>query len=303
LGGSLDGPCGGDRVELVRVIEDSGLGGPGRAGVVMRRHCVQQFGSNCRLENDGTLFDQPQAEVYVPEEPSLIGLPERGASLELAGATDVMEQRRCNQEICPQARVQLRCLAAECRHPDRVLEQASRVRVMYLGRSRKLAEPFAQRRVREEPANGLFQAGVRDLVAEKVEEAVELVRVAAEPGGEQSRIELRRRLESAHVELKALTEALDAAEHAYGIALAEARLEHLHVAPDPGVDPTAGVDQLEREVRRAGLRAAALLPSDGVDALDDSVLLELGDRGHVLLQVAPRDRGPEVMAGIAWRST
>src|SRR5262249_55343243 len=48
----------------------------------------------------------------------------------------------------------------------------------------------------------------------------------------------------------------------------------------PGLDPAAGVRELEREVCGAGARAAALLLRDGKDAFDRPVLGELGDRGH-----------------------
>ena len=40
------------------------------------------------------------------------------------------------------------------------------------------------------------------------------------------------------------------------------------------------IDELEREVGRAGLRPPPLLASDGVDAFDGPVLGELGDAGH-----------------------
>ena len=62
------------------------------------------------------------------------------------------------------------------------------------------------------------------------------------------------RLERAHVELEPVAEALDAAEHAHRVALAEAPVEQLDVVPDARVDAAARVDELEREVRRAALR-------------------------------------------------
>ena len=65
------------------------------------------------------------------------------------------------------------------------------------------------------------------------------------------------RLDRAHLELEPVAEALDAAEHAHGVALREAPVEQLDVVPDARLDPAARVDELEREVRRAALRPRA----------------------------------------------
>ena len=88
------------------------------------------------------------------------------------------------------------------------------------------------------------------------------------------------RLERAHLHLELAAEALDAAEDAHGVALGEARVEQLDVVPDARLDPAARVDELEREVRRAGPRSPPLLPRDREHALDGPVLGELGDGGH-----------------------
>jgi hypothetical protein len=49
------------------VVEDGGLGRPRCTAVVMRRDRVQELRAHDRLENDGTLFDQTQAEVHVTQ--------------------------------------------------------------------------------------------------------------------------------------------------------------------------------------------------------------------------------------------
>ena len=121
---------------------------------------------------------------------------------------------------------------------------------------------------------------MRDLGGEELEEAVQLVGVAAQRGRQLGRIGVRGGLDGAHLHLEPAAEALHAPEHADGVALLEAAVEQLDVVPDPCLDPAARVDELEREVRRAGPRPAALLARDGVDALDGAVLGELGDRGH-----------------------
>ena len=95
------------------------------------------------------------------------------------------------------------------------------------------------------------------------------------------------RLERPHVELQPVAELLDAAEHAHGVALGEAPVEQLDVVPDARLDAARRVDELEREVRRAGLRAQLALRPHRVDALDDPVLCELGDRHGSSLRPGP----------------
>jgi hypothetical protein len=119
-----------------------------------------------------------------------------------------------------------------------------------------------------------------DLLGEELEEPVELVRVPAHRRREAGRVGLGRRLDRPHVELEAVVVALDTAEHAHRVALGEPAVEQVDVVPDPSLDPPTRVDQLEREVRRATLRAQPALARDSVDALDDAVLRQLGDRGH-----------------------
>ena len=75
-----DGPRGGDGVELVRVVEDGRLGRPGGVAVVMRRDRVQELGPRRRVEAVRSLLDQPQAEMHVAEQPALLGRPKRGAA-------------------------------------------------------------------------------------------------------------------------------------------------------------------------------------------------------------------------------
>ena len=121
---------------------------------------------------------------------------------------------------------------------------------------------------------------MRQLGGEELEEAVELVGVAPHRGRERGGVGVLDRLDRAHLELEPVAEAVDAAEHADGVALGEAPLEQLDVVPHAGLDPPARVDELEREVGAPGARAQPLLLRDRVDALDDPVVLELRDRAH-----------------------
>ena len=75
-------------------------------------------------------LDQAQAEVDVAEEAPLLGLAERRAAAELDRAPDVVEQRRGEEEVVAEARMELRRLAAEGGDADGVLEQAAGVAVV-----------------------------------------------------------------------------------------------------------------------------------------------------------------------------
>ena len=86
---------------------------------------------------------------------------------------------------------------------------------------------------------------MRDLRRDELEEAFELVRVAAKRRSEVGRIRTRRGLERPDVDLQTVPELLDAAEDPHRVAFREARVEQLDVVPHTRVDPPARVDQLE----------------------------------------------------------
>jgi hypothetical protein len=199
---------------------------------------------------------------------------------QLARPAEVVQDRGRKQDVAVQPRVNLGRLAAQGGHGDRVLEEAARVVVVLSGRGGKGAKPLAERPLLQEPGDDPFELRVRDLAGEELEEAVELVGVAPEARRKAGGIRARRGLERADVELQPVAVALDPPEHAHGVAFGETTVEQLDVVPDARVDASAGVDELEDEVRRPGARAEPLLARDGVHALDDAVLGQLGDRGH-----------------------
>ena len=120
---------------------------------------------------------------------------------------------------------------------------------------------------------------MRDLAGEELEEAVELVGVAAQRGRQRRRIGVRRGLERAHLHLQPAAEPLHAAEHAHGVALRETAVEQLDVVPHARVDPAARVDELEREVRRAvpvrrrSLRPTAYTPSTVLSSASSAMVV------------------------------
>ena len=264
------------------MVEDSRFGGSRGGPVVMARDGVQQLGENGRVEVTSTLLDHPQAEMDMAEESSLVRRSKGRAWTELADPADVVQECSGKHEVVSQPRMELRRLSAERRHADRVLEEATRVAVVPVrGGGGKGAQGLSDVGIANERVDDGGKALVRDLGGEELEEAVELVRIAAKGRGERGRIGVLLSLDRAHLNLELPAEALDAAEHPHGVALGEALVEQIDVVPDARFDSAARVDELEREVRGAGARAPTLLSGHCEHALDGPVLDELGDRGHV----------------------
>jgi hypothetical protein len=266
----VDGPRSGDRVKLVRVVQHRRLGGSSGAGIVMNRYGVKQLRSNLCFHRRGPFLDQPKAEVDMTEQSALLGRAEGGPALELVRPPNVVQESRREHEVGAQARMQLEGLAAQRRYADRVLEQTACVRVMRL-RGRQRSQSLPQGLVLDEPRNRRAQPRMGHLRSQELQEPVELRRVAAQSRGEIRRIRLLRGFEGTNLQLKPVAKALDATEHANSVAFAEAAVQQFHVGPNPSLDATAWVDELQREVRRAAFRAPPLLARDRVDALDDPV--------------------------------
>lgn len=242
---------------------------------------VQELGSHLRVEVARAFLDHPEPEVDVAEQPSLGGLAEGGAACELARAADVVQDRRGEEEVGAEARVELGRLPTERRHAHGVLEQAAGVAVVTVGAGGgERAHAAAELAIAEERVHEAREIRVGDLAGEEVEEAVELVRIPPERRRQGGRVGLGSGLERADLNLEASAIALDATEHAHGVALGEARLQEVDVGPHAGLDASARIRELEREVGRSRTRAAAFLAHDRVDTLDGAILLELGDRGH-----------------------
>ena len=109
-------------------------------------------------------------------------------------------------------------------------------------RSQRLSQGF----VLDEATHGHPQAWVGDLVGQELQEPVELRGVSAQSRGEIRRIRLLGGLQGTNLQLKPVAEALDATEYANGVAFAEAAVQQLDVGPDPSLDATAWVDELQR---------------------------------------------------------
>ena len=263
------------------MVEDGRLGRARRLAVVVARDRVQQLGEGRGIERCRPLLDHPQAEVYVAEQPSLLGLYERRPGPELANPAYVVQQRGGEEEIAPQTWVKLERLAAQGRDTDRVLEQATGVPVVPVrARSRKRAQALANVSVADERPDQRRQARVRDLAREEVEEPVELVGVTTKRRRQICRVRVLGRLQRAHLDLELSAEPLDAAQDPHRVPLVEARVQQLDVAPHSRLHATARVRELDGEIRSTRARSAALLAGDRIHAFDQPVLVEIGDRGH-----------------------
>ena len=175
------------------MVEHRGLGGPGGARFVVGRHGVEQLGSDLDLQRRGAVLDQPQPEMDVPKQPAFLGRAERRPALELERPSDVVEERGRQHEVRPQARVQLRGLAAERRDADRVLEQPARIGMVCLGR-RQRPQRLSQGFVLDEATDGRPQAWVGHLVGQELQKAVQLGGVTPERRSQVGRVRFSRRL-------------------------------------------------------------------------------------------------------------
>ena len=162
------------------MVEDSRLGGSRGGPVVMARDGVQQLGENGRVQVASALLDHPQAEMDMAEQSSFVRRSERRARTELADPADVVQERSGKHDVVSQPRMELRRLPAERRDADRVLEEATRVAVVPVrGGGGQRAEGLPDVGIADERADDGGKALVRDLGGEELEEAVELVGVAA----------------------------------------------------------------------------------------------------------------------------
>ena len=207
------------------MVEDGSLGRSCGASIVVHGDCVKQLSPHFRLECRSSPFDQPQPQVNVPEESALARGAEDWAASELESPAGVVQDGRSQEQVAAQARVQLRRLAAESGHADRVLEEAARVGVVTLGGGGEASELTSKVHVVHETCGSSTQSRVRDLTGQELEEAVELVSVSSQCGRERGGILAFGRLDRPYVELKLVAEEVDPAEDSHGVALREARIE------------------------------------------------------------------------------
>ena len=110
------------------------------------------------------------ASTWPSSRPSL-GEGDRDAAGERLGAADVVQERRGQQQVGVEPRVELGRLPAQRGHRHRVLEQAAGVGVVRLGRRARCACRSRSRGVVDEARDELAQALVVDLAGQELEES------------------------------------------------------------------------------------------------------------------------------------
>jgi hypothetical protein len=95
------------------VVENRSLGRPGRSGIVVGGDGVQNLRARVRVEAARLFLDHAQAEVHVAEELPFAGRQEERPTVELARATDVVEEGGCEKQVGAQAGVELGGLSSQ----------------------------------------------------------------------------------------------------------------------------------------------------------------------------------------------
>ena len=146
------------------MVENGCLGSSRCWSVVVTRNRVQQLSENGRVKVPSALLDHPQAEVDVSEQAPLVRLPEGRARPELPDPAEIVQERRGEDDVVTDSRMELGRLPAECGYSDRVLEEAARIPVMTVGGGgRQRAERLSDVRVANERVDDCGKARVRDL--------------------------------------------------------------------------------------------------------------------------------------------
>lgn len=242
---------------------------------------MEELGAHVGIEVRRPRLEQPQPKMHMAEQPSLLGRAKRRAAAELDGTPDVVQERCREKQVVTEPRMKLRRLATKRCDADRVLEESAGVAMVPVcSCSGKRSKPLLDDGITEYRTRERREPGMRDLAREELEEALQLVGVTAQPRRQLGRVGLRRRLDRANLHLEPAAEPLHAAKDSHSIAFRESSVEELDVIPDPRLDPPTRIDELEGEIRRPGLGAAAFLPADGVDPFDGAVFCKLGDAGH-----------------------
>ena len=127
-------------------------------------------------------------ERQVADQRARLAERDLGAELELADLADVVQDRRAQQQVGVEPRVEGAGLERERGHGDGVLEQAAEIGVVAAARAGRAAQLGAEALVAQEGVEQRAQVGVVDLAREVLEEAVELLEVAVGDGQELGRV-------------------------------------------------------------------------------------------------------------------
>ena len=244
------------------------------------------------VEAPRALGHQLLSERHVAHERARLAQRDLRAELKLECLAHVMEDRRGQEEVGVEPRMERAGLEGERGHRHGVLEEAAEVGVVSRARARRAAELVAKAGVAEERVEQRAQVGVVDLPPEVLEEAVELLDVAVGDRQELRRVRhlLRCALDRFQLDLELVAEALHATADRHEIASLELARQEIGVAERAAGDRAGAVAQLDRQVRRAVLGGQAVLASAREHPLDLTARSQLRN-GHVPIVIAGSDVG------------
>jgi hypothetical protein len=203
-----------------------------------------------------------------------------GPELELERLARVVQDRRRHEQVRVQPWVQDAGLEGERRDRDGVLDETAQVGVVPGACARRPPEVRPEPLVIEERLEQCAQVGGVDLAGEMLEEAVELLHVAVGHREELGGVGpvLRGTLDRLQVDLKRVSEALDATPHGDEIAAFELSREEVRVPERPPRNRARAIAQLDRQVGRAVPRCEAVLARAREDPVHLAACSQLSDR-------------------------
>ena len=229
------------------------------------------------------------AEDHVPDERPRLAELDLGAEVELARLAHVVEDRRAEQQVRVEPRVQHAGLLGERGHRHRVLEQAAQVGVVARPRAGRARGDRRGSLVTEEQAEQPRQVSVVHLAREVLQEAVELLDVAVGDRQELGRVRLGR-LDRLHLDLKLVAEALDAPGHRHEVAALELARQEVRVAERAPRDGARPVAQLDCQIGGSVARREPIFAGARKHPVDLATRAQLGD-GHACMVTAESDVG------------
>src|SRR5215207_11054236 len=117
-----------------------------RVCAVVGEEAVQEREQLVLVDAAGVALDDPRAELEVTEQPALLTQADLRAVGELLGAAEVVDDRRGDEDVAVEARVELARLECERRDRDGVLEQPAEVAVVPVARARRAPQRRTQLR-------------------------------------------------------------------------------------------------------------------------------------------------------------
>ena len=147
----------------LETLQRERLGVAGRGSVVVSTQCARASGG---LVSGAPRSSRMRSPSSTCPRGALVGQPDLGPEGELARLADVVDDRRCEQQVLVQTRVQRARLEGQGRHRDRVLQEAAEVGVVPGGcgvRRSADAGPVAEEVGEQRPKGGGGEGSMKAL--------------------------------------------------------------------------------------------------------------------------------------------